>query len=281
MKKLIVIFSICSFLVSRSQITLDFAYPKAGGPSIQNSKFFIDKFHVSGYKYVQINYIAKTIQLYNLNHTLYKTINIPGFAGLSAGVMFITENLFDLDPGVEYIAADYTPNNKLWIIDESGAQLFFRDSGQVSNAAWHSMENSTGIFTDGVSTKMMLSVVTGSTASVYKHEIYNLPGSIPCGACTSGTLSGISVNPNDPIDDPKIFPNPATDQLRLKYKLPEGSHLAEMKIYDTTGKVVDEFKVTDTFDFIYLPTNYNNGLYLYSLIVDGKVVKTEKIVLNK
>jgi hypothetical protein len=276
---LILIFSVLSFLTLQSQITLDFAYPKVGGASVQFSKIFIDKFHVSGYKYVQVNYTAKTINLYNLNHTLFKSIVIPGFAGISLGVFFVTENLFDMDPGVEYVTADYSPTNKLWIVDETGTQIFYRDSGMISTAIGHSMENNSGIFTDGMITKMMLNI--GQGPNLTKHEVYNLPGTIPCGACISGTLSGIMVNPNDPLNDPKIFPNPATDQLKLKYKLPEGSSLAEMKIYDTQGKLVDEFKVTDTFDFIYLPTNYNNGLYLYSLIVDGKVVKTEKIVLNK
>jgi len=45
--------------------------------------------------------------------------------------------------------------------------------------------------------------------------------------------------------------------------------------------MLEEFKITSTFDFIYLPSNYNNGLYFYSLIVDEKLIKTEKIILNK
>jgi hypothetical protein len=44
---------------------------------------------------------------------------------------------------------------------------------------------------------------------------------------------------------------------------------------------IENFKVTGTFDFIYLPSDYNNGMYLYTLLLDGKAMKTEKMILNK
>jgi hypothetical protein len=63
--------------------------------------------------------------------------------------------------------------------------------------------------------------------------------------------------------------------------LPKGYKTAEINIYDLQGKLIENFKVTDTFDFIYLPSDYNNGMYLYTLMVDGKAIKTEKVILNK
>jgi tricorn protease-like protein len=69
--------------------------------------------------------------------------------------------------------------------------------------------------------------------------------------------------------------------LKLRYSLPKDYKEAEIRIFDMKGSLIETYKITDTFDFIYLPTSYNNGMYLYSLVVDGIVAKTEKVILAK
>jgi hypothetical protein len=142
------------------------------------------------------------------------------------------------------------------------------------------MDNYDGIFTDGAITKMVLKI--GAGPNITKHEVYTLPGTIPCRGCVNGTVTGLAQNPisTDPVNA-TFYPNPVTENLKLSYKLPKDCKLAQIKIHDLQGKLVEDFKVTDAFDVIYLPSNYNNGLYLYSLIVDGKIIKTEKVLLNK
>jgi hypothetical protein len=285
MKKIIFLLSVIAGINASAQITLSHN-------NLTSWDIWLDKFHLSGYKYVEWTGFPHKINVYNLNNTLFKSMTIPiSPPYYLQEVAYVSENLFDLDGGMEYIVQmeDSSKFNvqAVFVIDESGTQLFYRDSAEFAPLSLTSggyspnniFQNREMIFFDGISTKMRLRI-----HSAGEYETYNLPGTIPCAGCTSGIVSGLISNEenggnND--SEAKFFPNPAFDQLKLKYKLPEGSHLAEMKIYDMQGKLVEEFKITDTFDFIYLPTNYNNGLYLYSLIVDGKVVKTEKIVLNK
>lgn len=283
MKKIFLFLAIVFCLSISAQITYNHS---------ANTRGFLVKLHVSGYKYYTYN--LNTINIYNVNHTLFKSISIPppyNTPGGSHFMHYISENLFDSDNGIEYImqrtqaSPSYTCN--LSVLDESGAVIFSKDSAYLGTnlitfSSYTSFMDQEPIYYDGTGTKLSFDIYNSWGGTYLRSDVYNLPGTIPCNNCTSG-ITTLITNPtsNPAIEDPKFFPNPTSDQLKLKYKLPDGAHLAEMKIYDLQGKLVDEFKVTDNFDFIYLPTNYNNGLYLYSLIVDGKVVKTEKIVLNK
>jgi len=291
MKKIFLLFAIAFSFECSAQITLDHSTP------VTNVNFgaggFLDKFHVSGFKYVvaPVGTSSNKIDIYNLNHTLFKSITIPP-AFVGGGCYFISENLFDMDNGVEYLVWRYSSGpsytTNISIIDETGAVLFTKDSASLGGTLINQgtspnvFMNQDPVYYDGVSAKLKLAIWNQYSAGNFKRaDLYNLPGTIPCNNCTSGITTLISGPGSSSNSNAEFFPNPVADQLKLKYKLPEGSHLAEMKIYDTQGKLVDEFKVTDTYDFIYLPTNYNNGLYLYSLIVDGKTIKTEKIILNK
>lgn len=118
-------------------------------------------------------------------------------------------------------------------------------------------------------------------------DIYTLPGTVACVPCgpppttTAITTGAKSELPAKETDEPMFYPNPANDQVKLKYELPKDCKTASIKIQDVQGKLIAEFKVDDTFDFIYLPSAYNSGLYFYSLVIDGKVIKTKKIIINK
>ncbi|MES2679617.1 MAG: T9SS type A sorting domain-containing protein [Bacteroidota bacterium] len=266
-----------------AQITYDNAYPAASG-------ILLDKLHVSGYKYVRVSIPNLKIELYNINHSLFKTISIPPQTSQIQSVNYVSENLFDTDNLTEYAITTYTyapgqPSSglyKFYIFKENGTQLFFRDSASISLSNSNIFSNVDGIYFDGQNTKMRLQIYGPNFPSQIKTEIYTLAGSIPCSECSStGTVSGISSPGNPGQNNPVFYPNPVTDQLKLKYELPKDYKTADIRIHDLQGKLIETFKVTDTFDFIYLPSDYNNGLYLYSLNVDGKTVKTEKIILNK
>lgn len=120
--------------------------------------------------------------------------------------------------------------------------------------------------------------------SPFRTEIYTLPGTLPCVQCNEGgIICGIPALPPATANasGAVFYPNPVTDQLKLNYKLPAGCKTASINIYDLQGKLIENFKVTDTFDFIYLPSDYNNGMDHYTLLFDGKAIKTEKVILNK
>jgi len=285
--KRIVLFIVLLTFASKwtAQITFNAAYNSV-------LELSLDKFHLSGYKYVKRDIANLKIEIYNINHTLFKTINIPPQTAPVHSIDYVSENLFDTDNLMEYALTTYTSSGgpfgvsryKFFIYKENGTQMMVRDSAKLTDQSLSTIfENTEGIFFDGTQTKMRLSIQSpNSFSSFLKTEIYTLPGSIPCSECSSkGPVSGIATPNNPGENNPVFYPNPVTDQLKLKYDLSKDYKNAEIKIYDLQGKLVETFKVTNTFDFIYLPSDYNNGLYLYQLNVDGNIVKTEKIILNR
>lgn len=285
MKKTTLFFLLLLFVsLAKAQITFDAIY-SGETPNL-------DKFHQSGFKYVRNNLANSQIEIYNVNHTLFKLITIPTQTLPIHSIRYVSEKLFNTDTLMEYTLTNYlyqpgAPIYQFRIYNENGALMMFRDSAAILPININIMNNVfntwEAIYYDGLNTKMQLMVGISPNVA-YKTAVYTLPGTIPCVQCSepgTGNANGIQptggVNSNNPV----FYPNPVTDHLKLKYELPVGYKKAEIKIYDVQSKLIEEMKVTDTFDFIYLPSNYNNGLYLYQLVVDGKTVKTEKIILDK
>src|ERR1035437_8668455 len=129
MKTKIIIVALLLFSsICKSQINLEHSYPKSsniGSLSVINLSN-------SGYKYCFEDNVTKTVKLYNLNHTLWKTItlNVPTGYNLS-GVFYISETLFNSDALTEfcYSYAQYIstpPAHMNWettISNESGTVL--------------------------------------------------------------------------------------------------------------------------------------------------------------
>lgn len=236
-----------------------------------------------GYKFVFIDYAALTIDIYNVNQSLYKTIAIPPHpSATSMGVQFLTDKLFDLDTSFEYVLftnSGTLTSQKVEIYNESGALLFSRDSASISDngLAPYALNSYQYIYFNGIKTEMRLIIYR--VPNVY--ERYDLPGHLPCSECSQGIVSGFAEDSKVPDKSATFYPNPASQYLKLKYVLPLGAKKAFIKVYDMQGKLVQDMEVTNSFDNILLPSDYNNGLYLYSLIVDGVVIKNEKLVLLK
>lgn len=95
-------------LNSKGQVTLEATYDSAF------ANLYMINLEISGQKYVKVTRTENNrfIYLFNLDYTLWKTINCNGFPYLihpSAGplynfsVLYITESLFDTDNGSEFL----------------------------------------------------------------------------------------------------------------------------------------------------------------------------------
>jgi hypothetical protein len=295
MKK-IVLFVCLLFVFSRvsAQISLISSITTSNAPDPILP--YLTKFHMSGYKYVTVDYANLVIKVYNTNFSLFKTIAFPATVGgvtLNNGnftVAHLSQQLFDLDSLLEYTMNVYTLGSiikaKFYVFKENGTQIFFRDSAMTENTiAVHdkAIFNQEQLHFNGTGAVLRLQKTPYASGQGFSptYLFYSLPGSLPCSDCSSGVVTGKQSIAGSETTNAVFYPNPVTDQLKLKYELPKDYKTADIKIYDLQGKLIETFKVTDTFDFIYLPSDYNNGLYLYSLSVDGKTIKTEKVILNK
>ena len=77
-------------------------------------------------------------------------------------------------------------------------------------------------------------------------------------------------------------PNPFDAETEIKMTLPDNVGYATIMIYNLEGKQLKTIQVSDRGD-VHVMISANElsaGMYLYSLIADGKVVDTKRMVLQ-
>ena len=78
-------------------------------------------------------------------------------------------------------------------------------------------------------------------------------------------------------------PNPFSNDTKISYNLPDGTQQAAIYIYDLQGKQVEQLPVTDmgAGSVTLLGGNLQAGMYIYSLIADGKELASKKMILTQ
>lgn len=76
-------------------------------------------------------------------------------------------------------------------------------------------------------------------------------------------------------------PNPFSDRTSIKLSIPKSVTSATLFIYDMTGKQVKQTDISDRGNISIEVTSEGlvPGMYLYSLIADGKVISTKRMIL--
>lgn len=236
-------------LISNSinaQIILEKTY---AGNSNNSSIGFVNLAN-SGGKYV-INDVAQyQIRLYNLNHSIWKTIPVPSDPNSTAYYYLnISENLFDLDAQVECLiayAGGSLQASQIAVINEDGNVLFSKIGSSFGGI--FKLENNTF--------KMLFSDYTN-----YNKYVYSLPGtSINVGGPNGGEVGKVG----------RSFPNPSENIISLPYDLSAADGTGSMIIYNMNGQIVESFIVDKTFNNILLDISaYASGAYRYSISVNG------------
>lgn len=278
-KKLLTAIMLTAFVSTYAQISLENHY-SAGG--LSQGYLRLIKLSSSGYKYA-INDQTK-ITLYNLNHSLWKTISFPsltGGVGSMPQVFYISEELFNTNPAdIEYFVI-YTDTNMFPIghsavIDETGNVLVSKDTTQIQGVSHYGNEDFISYTPVGV--KMI--IWQENTKGAW---VYSLPGTLPCHDCTNGTTTGIMTGNNGTNTERLMsYPNPTSGLTTIEYVLPQGSVVAELVFYTLTGQEVKRFKVTNAFHNILISTaDLDAGTYYYQLQTADGFKATKKMAVLK
>ncbi len=75
-----------------------------------------------------------------------------------------------------------------------------------------------------------------------------------------------------------IFPNPASGQLQVQYRLP-GKSEASLEIYNALGKRLYQQNISETGNLHLNISNWPNGIYYYRLLQNGKAVVSNKLMV--
>lgn len=78
------------------------------------------------------------------------------------------------------------------------------------------------------------------------------------------------------------YPNPFNESTEIKYKLSDKINSARLCVYDLRGNQIKMFKINQLGDakLSIKASELHPGMYLYSLIADGKLVDTKTMILT-
>lgn len=277
MKKLIklvlVAFCVVFFNVCQSQITLETTYQNA------SRGLFMVNLEASGMKYVVKSEVpgARFLKFYNLDHSLWKTIDInpmpTTFAPLNNneifyfGSLYISEKLFDCDDKIEFLYLSSSGNHWITgIYNEDGIPLLEADSCAPYVASTVPQYHRP-IYNTINGTKLILSHQNGSAL------VYDLPCEMSVGV--DGLL------PIDNLTELTVYPNPSFYETTVLINLPEHINQAELVIFDLTGKELKRYQVDKTFSNLLLSRDdFSSGTYLYSIISNNTTLISKKVILQ-
>jgi len=225
-----------------------------------------------GYKYYLMDVPNGQCRIYNLNHSLFKTINCNVPAGFYLyDIKFLSEKLFDNDTGIELLCTFYKYNETLQyyeydskIINEDGSQVVFID-GALYNYINKTGENTYKLFSYCYDFSVWPEKVWTN--------IYSLPG-MP-------VVSAFLENEN-PEFNLKAFPNPATSQLKVAYNLPPEIREGKLSLFDNSGRLVQQFNIDNHTNHLLLNvSDYRSGVYHYFVEYSNKRSPSQKLVVRQ
>ncbi|MDO8928716.1 MAG: T9SS type A sorting domain-containing protein [Bacteroidota bacterium] len=257
---LIVFFAFIGF----SQITLQKTY---------NYSTTVVKLETLGYKYYLMDVPNSQVRIYNIDHSLFKTINCSVPTGYYlAEIKYVSENLFNSDSQIElaYTYYKYVATSTSYyymygakVINESGNVL------QPIDDAQYLYVNKTG---DSEYKLFAYCFDYSVFPEKVWTNIYSLPGFPVISASISDKQQDILL---------KAWPNPASEIIRLEYELPSNVKSASLNVYDPSGRKVKNFAIDSHSDHIAMNVNdLSAGTYLYNIEYNNLRTSAKKIVIN-
>ena len=250
------------FFALNAQVILDKKYDYSAS---------VVKLETSGYKYYLMDVPNSQCRIYNLDHSLFKTINcdVPNNFFL-ADIKYISENLFDNDDGIELIYTYYKYNTAQAyyeydskIIDENGSVLQTIDGAQY-------------VYVNKTDDNIYKLFAYCFDYSVFPEKvwtnIYNLPGT---------PIVSAYLQKNEPSILLNAFPNPATQTVKVAYSLPENVNTGKLHLFDNNGKAVNQFNIDNHTDFLSLDVSlFSSGIYHYFIEYENTKTPSKKLIVK-
>ena len=105
------------------------------------------------------------------------------------------------------------------------------------------------------------------------NELRSENGSESVTGLQESTLTGASLEQN--------IPNPFSERTTIRYSLPETVKTADIYIFNMQGSIVKKVAANRSGNIEIQGSELQAGMYLYSLVADGKEVDTKRMILTK
>lgn len=224
------------------------------------------------YKIYEMDDVNNKCILYNLDHSVWKTINLSVPSGQYLyDIQYVTQDVFNLDANIEllyiyrqYVAttSSYYYNYTTRVVNETGTVLSEITNGYVANI----------VKTSANTSKLIVWTSDFSTFPyVVTSVFYGIPGNL------SSTFNSIFTKFSN-----RPYPNPANSEIFLTYSLPDNTTKADLIIVDVHGKNVKTIKNINTEENFRLDVSlFENGIYFYYIQASGKQYGSYKFVVSR
>lgn len=265
MKKLIsTSFFLILFIALSAQVTFEKKYDFSAS---------IVKLETLGYKYYCMDVPNSQCKIYNLDHSVFKTINCatPSNDHYLGDIKYISENLFDKDAGIElvYTYYKYVPTQTSYYY-EYGSKIINEDGTpfQTIDGARYIYVNET----EANTYKLFAYCYDYSkTPEKVWTNIYNLPGT-PIVSILENNTQETWIN---------AFPNPASQTVKVAYSLPDNVISGNLHLFDNSGRAVQQFIIDNHTDHLELNVSeYKSGIYHYFIEYNNTKTASKKLVIR-
>jgi hypothetical protein len=80
----------------------------------------------------------------------------------------------------------------------------------------------------------------------------------------------------------KIYKTPFKQTTAIRYFVPAGSKNAQLTITDNLGKTVKQIALNTKGGIVNIDAvALSSGTYIYTLLIDGKLIESKKMILSK
>jgi hypothetical protein len=101
---------------------------------------------------------------------------------------------------------------------------------------------------------------------------------------TSKVIGSVTLNDAQVIVLEQNVPNPFAEQTSIAYNLTDGAQKAQILFYNSEGKLINSSELKATAGKGHLnvfASDLSNGIYSYTLVIDGKIVETKRMIKTK
>ncbi|MFH0757029.1 MAG: T9SS type A sorting domain-containing protein [Bacteroidota bacterium] len=236
-----------------------------------NESASITQLESLGEVYYSMDVVNKQLLLYNMEHTLLKTVPLPTPEGYYlVDIQHVSETMFNDDKLVEFVYnySKYVP------VDLS---YYYTYESKLIN------ENGTVLLTlEGVGYTDVIQTTEGKKFLAYAYDysvipyrtythVYGLP------AQTTKSVSR-SVSGFEPGD---AYPNPAGRQVNIPVTLPGGVSSGTLEITDLNGRKMLTYPLTHSDTHVVMPASQlAPGTYLYQVRAGHSLSTAKKMVIR-
>jgi hypothetical protein len=251
-----------SFSMAFGQITLEQTYDHSGtytSLAISGDKFFI------------MDVGASQCRIYNIDHTLWKTIDLAVPADhYLYDVRYVSENLFTDDNSLclFYVYYHYDEVGQYYtytarIMKENGTELL-----TIPGCSY----NYVVTLTDGTTKMITYSYDYSVFPYTIQTRVYDLPGH----------LTSFAVSENAGVMNMmNAFPNPTNSYTTIPYQMTGSETKGEIFISDAEGRVVRTIPVSCQSTEVTIETSqFQRGIYFYQLQTANQRSQARKLVIN-